>query len=191
MTATRPNRAATAQEERLLIALTAPQAAMRATAAEALKNHVASRRVRFFLIKALRDREASVRAAAAEALGRSRDRRVARSLFRLVEDGNQRVQFAAVRALASTGGPSALPILTQLLSHRSKKIRNSAEWAATRILLERSGPTIRTIAPLLAVLHHGDSDARRRAHVLLEACARRMFGDERAPRASRAQERTK
>ncbi|MBN2371993.1 MAG: HEAT repeat domain-containing protein [Vicinamibacteria bacterium] len=165
-------------EERLLIALTSPKAAVRAAAAEVLKSHITSRRVRSFLIKALHDREAAVRAAAAESLGRSRDRRVARSLFRLVEDASHRVQFAAARALANTGGPSALPILTQLLSHRSRKIRNAAEWAATRILLERSGPTIRTIAPLLAVLQHGDSDARRRAHVLLEACAQRMFHQE-------------
>lgn len=84
----------------------------------------------------LRHPEASYRWGAAQGLGRLGDLRAFEPLIDALNDEDWRVRFKAAWALGELGDRRALPALRRLSRDPVETVRDSAEKAAERILMQ-------------------------------------------------------
>jgi HEAT repeat protein len=135
--------------------ITSPKAAVRADAARELVPHAgaARERVTRALEAALRDKDASVRAAAAIALADIDGREALPSLLVAVEDDDAHVRQMAITALGEIGDARATERLRRALSDERPEVRFQAVIAFPRVCARRADAA----AALLKATH--DSDA--------------------------------
>ena len=109
------------------------------------------------LVTALKDNDASVRAAAAEALGRLDDKSAGNALAGLLNDPSPEVQEKAIMSLAELEDPRAVPGLEKLLASPDADIRQQAAG--------RLGDVGLTVAPaaLVNALKDPNADVRESA----------------------------
>ncbi len=108
------------------------------------------------LIKTLSYRKrASVRGAAAKALGEIRPSEAVEPLMSAMGDEDAKVRIAVVRALASIGDESTIPQLVDLLRTET----NSDVQAELAMALDQLGPA--AVAPLIEVFEAGDVGVKR------------------------------
>jgi HEAT repeat protein len=92
------------------------------------------------LIAALKDSDAGVRRAAADALGELDNRRAVPALIEAVKDADPDVRRHAIDALGEIGDPRALDALTKALKDEDATIRRHAAAAIAEVSGDGSGP---------------------------------------------------
>ncbi len=103
----------------------------------------------------LGNQDPDVRCAAAQVLGRLRDKRAVEPLqFILMEDQNPWVRYEAAQSLGEIGDPRAIPVLVEKMGDDAPQVRISALKAVARLALEER------IAALEAVLADRDPEVR-------------------------------
>jgi HEAT repeat protein len=112
----------------------------------------------------LEDEDATIRAAAAGALGRLRGGEAGEALISALDDRDRRVRRAAARAFGAVGGERAIEALERvLLEERASEVRRMAPYALSRMGNE----------PALAALEIARSDRDRTVRNIAEAALTR------------------
>jgi HEAT repeat protein/beta-lactamase regulating signal transducer with metallopeptidase domain len=127
------------------------------------------------LIARVKDEDADVRAAAAQALGKLEDPRAVPALVGALADGEAKVRAAAAEALGKFSDPRAVKGLTKLLGDSELDVRKASLEALTEY---ESGVPASAITPLLA---DPDADLRHSAAHALGQLHDRSAGSALAP----------
>lgn len=114
------------------------------------------------LIKALRHKEANVRAKAAKALGNVGDMRAVEPLITALNDNDSRVEKATTEALLKIGSPAVEPLLITL-----RDTEKSVRKAAAKVLGNLRDA--RAVMPLINALNDKDWDVCKCAAKALES----------------------
>lgn len=133
------------------------------------------------LRQSLRDPDANIRAAAAEALGRLRARGAVAEIINLLGDAEW-VACSALKALADIGDASALPAVAALLSDSTEPMRDAAIEALAHLDTDGSSvPALIALAPSLLPDQYGVfittfiALASRRSHDLWHTLDRSLW----------------
>jgi HEAT repeat protein len=146
--------------EPLLNALKTGPLPVQVGAAQALKDlqqKMEDRRIIGPLLDALKDSEANLRAAAANALGHSSDERRISPLLKAFKDSVPLVRVAAAEAIGRTGNAAYLKNFLPLLKDESFEVRETAVTELARI------QTPEALDLIISALKDRDADVRKRA----------------------------
>jgi HEAT repeat protein len=121
----------------LEIILNDPASSVRQTAAQAFQKGLSDRSAVDTLIKALKDPDASVRGAAAAALGTIKDKAAVPDLCLALKDESEHVRWSVVCNLAKIGDKAAIGALTELIANPEEilNIKDAAREAFRQLRL--------------------------------------------------------